>query len=407
MAYKNGGIINTFIQEVMGFIMKLEDITSITILGSGAMGHGIAQVCIEAGFDVIMRDIKQEFIDNGVQKIKDSFSFLVGKGKMTQDAMDAAMARLKTTTDIKEALAGAKLVIEAVPEIMDLKKSVFREVSDLVEDDVIIATNTSTMSISEIATVVKNPARFVGMHFFNPVNRMKLVEVIYGDKTSDETVDILCDVSRKYNKIPVKVMKDRPGFIVNRISAPNQAFISAMLDSGEVVPDQVDTTMKSVGQKMGPFELADFVGIDVFSHTLEYYAETLSKEFEPGKYLKDKMAKKELGLKSGKGIYEWKDGKAVIDGSTPSQNVGPMDFAAIQINEAVRVFKEGIAQSTKDIDDAVKHGMGSFFGPFELAAGLEAQQLTDTLNKLADKFNLSILKPEPEIVDGSFKTLGQ
>lgn len=391
----------------MGFIMKLEDITSITILGSGAMGHGIAQVCIEAGFDVIMRDIKQEFIDNGVRKIKDSFSFLVGKGKMTQDAMDAAMARLETTTDIKQALAGAKLVIEAVPEIMDLKKSVFKEVSDLVDDDVIIATNTSTMSISEIATVVKNPARFVGMHFFNPVNRMKLVEVIYGDKTSDETVDILCEVSRKYNKIPVKVMKDRPGFIVNRISAPNQAFISAMLDSGDVVPDEVDTTMKSVGQKMGPFELADFVGIDVFSHTLEYYAQTLSKEFEPGKVLKEKMAKNELGLKTGKGIYSWKDGKAVIDGSKPSEKVGPLDFAAIQINEAVRVFKEGIAQSTKDIDDAVKFGMGSFIGPFELAAGIEAQQLADTLNRLSEKFNLSILKPEPEIVDGSFKTLGK
>lgn len=391
----------------MGNNMKLEDIQSITILGSGAMGHGIAQVCIEAGFQVIMRDIKQEFIDNGVKKIKDSFTFLVGKGKMTQEAMDAAMARLTTTTDLKQALCGAKLIIEAVPEIMDLKKSVFKEVSDLVADDVIIATNTSTMSISEIATVVKNPARFVGMHFFNPVNRMKLVEVIYGDKTSDETVELLCEVSKKYNKVPIKVMKDRPGFIVNRISAPNQAFISAMLDSGEVVPDEVDTTMKSVGQKMGPFELIDFVGVDVFSHTLDYYSKTLSKEFEPGKVLKAKLASNDLGLKTGKGVYEWKDGKAVIDGSKPSTTIGPMDFAAIQINEAVRVFKEGIALSTKDIDDAVKHGMGAFFGPFELGAGLEPQQLTDTLNKLAAKYNLSILKPEPEIVDGSFKTLGK
>lgn len=391
----------------MGNNMKLEDIQSITILGSGAMGHGIAQVCIEAGFQVIMRDIKQEFIDNGVKKIKDSFTFLVGKGKMAQEAMDAAMARLTTTTDLKAALNGAKLVIEAVPEIMDLKKSVFKEVSDLVADDVIIATNTSTMSISEIATVVKNPARFVGMHFFNPVNRMKLVEVIYGDKTSDETVELLCEVSKKYNKVPIKVMKDRPGFIVNRISAPNQAFISAMLDSGEVVPDEVDTTMKSVGQKMGPFELIDFVGVDVFSHTLDYYSKTLSKEFEPGKVLKAKLASNDLGLKTGKGVYEWKDGKAIIDGSKPSTTIGPMDFAAIQINEAVRVFKEGIALSTKDIDDAVKHGMGAFFGPFELGAGLEPQQLTDTLNKLAAKYNLSILKPEPEIVDGSYKTMGK
>jgi enoyl-CoA hydratase/3-hydroxyacyl-CoA dehydrogenase len=371
------------------------------------MGHGIAQVCIDAGFNVIMRDIKQEFIDNGVAKIKESLAFLVAKGKKTQEDMDAAMARLTTTTDIKEALKGAKLVIEAVPEIMDLKKSVFKEVSDLVDEDVIIATNTSTMSISEIATVVKNPARFVGMHFFNPVNRMKLVEIIYGEKTSDETVELLCEVSRKYNKVPIKVLKDRPGFIVNRISAPNQAFISAMLDSGKIVPDQVDTTMKAVGQKMGPFELADFVGIDVFSHTLEYYSQTLSKEFKPGKFLTDKMAKNELGMKTGKGIYEWKDGKAVVDSSKPSEGVGPMEFAAIQINEAVRVFKEGIAQSTKDIDDAVKFGMNAFIGPFELGANIDPKQLTDTLNKLSDQFGLSILKPEPEIVDGSFKTLGK
>lgn len=387
--------------------MKLEDVKSITILGSGAMGHGIAQVCIDAGFDVIMRDIKQEFLDNGVAKIKESFDFLVGKGKKTREHVDAAMARLKTTTDIKEAVSGAKLIIEAVPEIMDLKKSVFKEVSDLVDEDVVIATNTSTMSISEISTVVKNPTRFVGMHFFNPVNRMKLVEIIYGEKTSDETVELLCEVSRKYNKVPVKVLKDRPGFIVNRISAPNQAFISAMLDSGAVVPDQIDTTMKSVGQKMGPFEIADFVGIDVFSHTLEYYSETLSKEFKPGKFLMDKIEKNELGMKTGKGIYTWENGKAVIDNSKPSDTVGPMEFAAIQINEAVRVFKEGIAQSTKDIDDAVKFGMNAFIGPFELAANMDPKQLTDTLNGLSDKFNLNILKPEPEIVNGSYKSFGK
>jgi len=367
--------------------MKLEDVKSITILGSGAMGHGIAQVCIVAGFEVIMRDIKQEFLDNGVAKIKDSLDFLVGKGKMTQEDSDAAMARLTITTDINDAVKDAKLVIEAVPEVMELKKSVFKEVSDLVADDVIIATNTSTMSISEIATVVTNPERFVGMHFFNPVNRMKLVEVIYGDKTSDDTADLLCEVSKKYNKVPIKVLKDRPGFIVNRISAPNQAFISAMLDEGTVVTDEVDTLMKSMGQKMGPFEIADFVGIDVFAHTLSYYAETLSPEFKPGKYLTDKINSNELGLKTGKGIYNWENGKAVIDGSKSSEDVGPVDFAAIQVNEAVRVFKEGIAGSTKDIDDACKFGMGAFFGPFELGAGMEPQQLTDTLNKLADKFN--------------------
>ena len=157
------------------------------------------------------------------------------------------------------------------------------------------------MSISEIGSVVKNPERFVGLHFFNPVNRMKLVEVIYGDKTNDATADLMCEIAKKIEKIPVKVLKDRPGFIVNRISAPNQALLSAILDEGKVQPQELDAMMKKMGAKMAPFETADFVGLDVFCHTLDYYAKTLSPQYKPGKYLTDKIAKKELGMKSGQG----------------------------------------------------------------------------------------------------------
>jgi len=387
--------------------MKLDDVKKIAVIGSGAMGHGIAQIFAQAGYLVSMKDIKQEFLDNAMAKVKESLRFVVDKGKMTQEAMDATLKNLTTTTDTAEAVKGAQIVIEAVPEIMDLKKKVFKELSDLSAKDAILATNTSTMSVSEIGSVVSDPSRFVGMHFFNPVNRMKLVEVIYGDKTSDATADVLCEASAKCEKIPVKVLKDRPGFIVNRISAPNQALLSSILDEGKMKPDQVDATMKKMGAKMAPFETADFVGIDVFCHTLDYYAQTLSKDYTPGKFLKEKMAKGELGMKSGKGIYQWANGKAVIDTNAEGGDITPIHFLSVQINEAVRVFKEGIAKSVQDIDDGVKYGMNAFAGPFTLASGMQPQQIADALNALKERYKLDIFTPEPEIIDGSFKTMGR
>ena len=386
--------------------MNISDIKKIAIIGSGAMGHGIAQVCATAGYTVAMQDIKQEFVDRGMKGIKDSILFLVGKGKMAQDAADNILNNLIIpTTDLKTAVADAQVVIEAVPEIMDLKKKVFADVAALAPKDAILATNTSTMSISEIATSVDNPGRFLGMHFFNPVNRMKLVEIICGEKSADESADLLIEVTKKIGKIPVKVLKDSPGFIVNRISAPNQALLSAILDEGKIPPQELDAAMQKTGMPMGPFELADFVGLDVFSHTLDYYAKTLSREFEPGKTLKAKIASGQLGMKTGQGLYKWENGKAVIDNSRETTDITPLDMLAIQMNEAVRVFKEGIAASTADIDLGVVHGMKAFAGPFAICANVDPAMLAASLEKLHARYGLNIFKPEPEIVDGSYKKL--
>lgn len=386
--------------------MNFTDIKKIAIIGSGAMGHGIAQVCATAGYTVAMQDIKQEFVDRGMKGIRDSILFLVGKGKMAQDAADNILNNLIIpTTDLKTAVADAQVVIEAVPEIMDLKKKVFADVAALAPKDAILATNTSTMSISEIATSVDNPGRFLGMHFFNPVNRMKLVEIICGEKSANESADLLIEVTKKIGKIPVKVLKDSPGFIVNRISAPNQALLSAILDEGKIPPQELDAAMQKTGMPMGPFELADFVGLDVFSHTLDYYAKTLSKEFEPGKTLKAKIAGGQLGMKTGQGLYKWENGKAVIDNSKETTDITPLDMLAIQINEAVRVFKEGIAASTADIDLGVVHGMKAFAGPFAICANVDPAMLAASLEKLHARYGLNIFKPEPEIVDGSYKKL--
>jgi len=386
--------------------MKFEDVKKIAVIGSGAMGNGIAQVCAMAGLKAVMVDIKQEFIDKGMATVTKSLDFLVSKGKLTAEGKANAMGNLSTSLSNDEAVKDAQVIIEAVPEIMDLKKQVCAEISAAAPSDAVIASNTSTMSISEIATAGKNPERILGMHFFNPAPAMKGVEVIYAKKTTDANVDLLCELTRKINKVPIKVLKDSPGFIVNRIGAPNQALISAILDEGKIKTDSVDTIMKALaGMPMGPFEISDYVGIDVFYHTLKYYSETLSPEFKPGKTLQNLLDSKKLGMKSGQGIYTWEGGKAKIDTSEQSKEIGPMEFLSIQINEAVRVYKEKIAASAADIDLGLVHCMRAFAGPFALGAGMDPQQMADTLEKLYQRYGLKIFKPEPEIVDGSFKTM--
>jgi enoyl-CoA hydratase/3-hydroxyacyl-CoA dehydrogenase len=387
-------------------MQNINDVKKIAVIGSGAMGHGIAQVCAQNGLSVTMIDIKQEFLDNALKKVRESLDFLASKGKL-QGSVDEVLGKIGVTTDLQKGVSDAQVIIEAVPENMQLKKDVFAKASATCASDAILATNTSTMSITEIATAVTNPERFAGMHFFNPVTRMKLVELIYGAKTSENTINILYELTKKIDKYPVKVLKDRPGFIVNRISAPNQALLSAILDEGKIHPAQIDGKMKKMGVKMAPFETADFVGLDVFCHTLEYYAQTLSPQYKPGKFLLGCLEKGYLGMKSGKGIYEWKNGKAIIPEMPDTEEITPLHLMAVQVNEAVKVYKEGIAANVQDIDDGVKYGMNAFAGPFALASGVQPQQLTDCLNYLAQRFKLDILKPEPEIIDGSFKTIGR
>jgi enoyl-CoA hydratase/3-hydroxyacyl-CoA dehydrogenase len=386
--------------------MKLDDIKKVAVIGSGAMGNGIAQICAMAGIKAVMVDIKQEFIDKGMATLNKSLDTLVSKGKLTAEKKAEVMGNISTSLSNAEAVKDVQVVIEAVPEVMDLKKKVFAEISAAAPADALLASNTSTMSISEIATAAKNPERVLGMHFFNPAPVMKGVEVIYANKTTDANVDLLCELTKKIGKVPIKVLKDAPGFIVNRIGAPNQALISAVLDDGKIKVDTIDAVMKAkAGMPMGPFELADFVGIDVFYHTLKYYSETLSPEYKPGKVLQNLLDSKKLGMKSGQGIYTWEGGKAKIDMSVESQEFGPMDFLAVQINEAVRVLKEKIAASAADIDLGMVHCMRAFAGPFALGAGMEPAQLADILNKLHTRYGLKIFKPEPEIVDGSFKQM--
>ncbi|MEM3587998.1 MAG: 3-hydroxyacyl-CoA dehydrogenase NAD-binding domain-containing protein, partial [Candidatus Jordarchaeaceae archaeon] len=206
--------------------MKLEDIKNITVLGAGAMGHGIAQLCAVAGYNVVIRDIEQRFLDDGLNKIKWSLGKLSEKGKITADAMKAALDRITTTTDLKEAVKNCDYMIEAIPEILKLKQDTFKEVDSIAPKHAILATNTSALSITEIANVTKRPDKVVGMHFFNPPQMMRLVEVIYQPKTSKETAEITYQLAKKLGKEPVYCMKDIPGFLANRVMNPPGNFLA-------------------------------------------------------------------------------------------------------------------------------------------------------------------------------------
>ena len=239
------------------------EIKKIGVIGAGTMGNGIAQLAAQIGCDVVMRDVEMRFVDNGLKKIDGFLSKSVEKGKLEQKGKDAILGRIKGTTDIAD-LKDVDFVVEAVIEDLDLKKSVFKELDGLCKPDVILATNTSSMSITEIAASTNRPEKICGMHFFNPVPLMKLVEIIRGYSTSDETIKATTELAQKMGKITVEVKKDSPGFIVNRIMIPHMIEAIKIVEEGIASIEDVDKAVKNgLNYPMGPFELMDLTGIDI------------------------------------------------------------------------------------------------------------------------------------------------
>ncbi len=285
--------------------MKVDDVKVVGVLGAGTMGNGIAQVCAMAGFEVIMRDIKQEFVDRGMQTIKKSLSKFVEKGKISEDDMNATLSRIKTTLDLKD-FENVDVVIEAVIENMDVKKQVFKELSEIVKrEDAIFASNTSTLSITEMATVVKKPENFVGIHFMNPVPLMKGVEIVRGLLTSDETLNFAVEFVKKIGKEPV-VCKDSAGFISNRILMPwiNEGIY--VLYEGIATKEEIDKGMRLfTNVPMGPLELADLIGLDICLAAIETLHRELGDKYKPCPLLKQMVRAGLLGRKTGRGFYDY------------------------------------------------------------------------------------------------------
>lgn len=286
--------------------MKIQDIRKVCVLGAGTMGAGIAQTCSAAGYQVSMRDIEDRFVEGGFERIKKPLMRRVEKGKMTQEEVDAILSKIHGTTDVKEALDGAQLVIEAVIEDMDLKKKVFGEADELCPPEVVFASNTSSLSITEIGSATSRPDKFVGMHFFNPAPVMKLIEIIRGAETSDETLGFAIEFSRKLGKEPVEV-KESPGFVVNRLLVPmiNEAF--NVLMEGVASAEDIDKAMKlGTNMPMGPLELADYTGLEVGLYVMEVlYRETGDPKFRPSPLLRKYVRAGRLGRKTGRGVYEY------------------------------------------------------------------------------------------------------
>ena len=281
------------------------EIRKLGVVGAGTMGNGIAQVAAQIGCDVVMSDIEMRFVEGGMKKIEGFLAKSVEKGKMDAKDKDAIFGRIKGTVGMAD-LKDVDFVVEAVLEDLDLKKSVFKELDEMCRPEVILATNTSSMSITEIAASTKRPDKVCGMHFFNPVPLMRLVEIIRGYATSDETIRITTDLAQKMGKTTVEVKKDSPGFIVNRIMMPHMVEAIRIVEEGIASIEDVDKAVKNgLNYPMGPFELMDLTGIDIAYNVTEYLYKELNKEnkWVSPNLLKTMIRAGNLGRKTGKGWY--------------------------------------------------------------------------------------------------------
>ncbi|MEA2089777.1 MAG: 3-hydroxyacyl-CoA dehydrogenase family protein [Thermoproteota archaeon] len=283
------------------------EVKKIAVLGAGLMGHGIAQVSAQVGkYEVGLRDVEQRFLNIGMKMINDSLQKFLSKGKITEQELKETLARIQPTLNLKEAVADADLIVEAAPENVNLKKSIFSEVDSLASEHAIMASNTSSISITELASATKRPEKCCGMHFFNPPQLMKLVEIIRGAQTSDETVSTVRETAQTMGKETVTVKKDCPGFIVNRILIPALNEAVDLVWEGIAEKEDVDKAIKlGLNWPMGPLTLLDYIGSDTVLAIANVLSEELDPKFRPSPLLKQMVRAKLLGRKTGKGFYDW------------------------------------------------------------------------------------------------------
>jgi 3-hydroxybutyryl-CoA dehydrogenase len=285
---------------------------NVFVVGAGLMGGGITQVAATAGYQVTMRDIAQEPLDRSMKEIERSLGKFVSKEKLSEDQAKKALANIKTTTEMADA-ADADLVVEAVFEKIDLKQDVFRQLDDICKPDCILATNTSAISITSIASVTKRPEKVVGTHFFSPVPMMRLCELIYGLQTADETMAVVEEFAQAIGKETVIVRKDVAGFIANRVGLAMSGVAIDLVAAGVATPEDIDKTMKlGFAHRMGPLETSDLTGIDVLMNAMKaIYNETQDERYAPPELMQRMVAAGLLGRKTGKGWYDYSSGEQV------------------------------------------------------------------------------------------------
>jgi enoyl-CoA hydratase/3-hydroxyacyl-CoA dehydrogenase len=358
------------------------DVKKIVVIGAGLMGSGIAYISAWNGLEVKMVDIKEEFIDKGMERIRTDVMTGIDKGKMTMTEAEGLMGRLSATTNLEEAVKDADLVIEAIFENMKVKKEVFGKVDAAAPAHTVIASNTSSLSIDELATATKRPDKVIGMHYFSPVAAMKLVEVIIGEKTGEETITAAIAVAEKQGKQIVKA-KNSPGFIVNRILMPVLRESILLYEQGVATKQEIDVAMTAKAKfPAGPFMLGDFVGLDIAFNAMSTLHRELGDCFKPPETLEKLVESGHIGTKSKKGFYEYGGAQEEPD---PPKGVDT-DWLVTRITmpvirEAMILVDEGIAEKD-DIDIAMKLGASFPAGPFELAEKIGMDKVREEIGKL-------------------------
>jgi enoyl-CoA hydratase/3-hydroxyacyl-CoA dehydrogenase len=376
-----------------GFALTVKN---ITVLGSGIMGHGIAQVSAMAGYNIVLRDIEQSFLDKAMEKIRWSLEKLVSKEKITKQESDAILSRIKTVVDLGQAVQSADLVIEAVPEIMELKKKVYAELDKVADSRIIFASNTSTLPITEIANTTSRPEKFVGIHFFNPPQLMKLVEVIPGQKTNKDVVDLTVNFVKSVKKEPVICKKDVPGFIVNRLFIPMVHEACWLKERSGYTMEQIDSAVKfTMGFPMGIFELADFTGMDVI-HKATIELELRDKKvIFPHPDIEKLYNEKKLGQKSGEGFYKYSDDKyeRIQLDEDLAKKCNPVSLVANILNNAAWLVTNN-ASDIPEIEKAAQLGLGLKKPIFDTAKEFGVKNIISELNSLASKYG-KFYEPDP------------
>jgi len=353
--------------------MDLDEVETIAVLGAGNMGHGIAEVAAMAGYAVRLRDINEELVQAGYDNVAWSLDKLAEHDQLTAEAAEAALERVTPVVDLGEAVADADVVIEAVPERMDIKREVYAEVVEHAPEGAVFASNTSSLSITELAAATDRPERFCGMHFFNPPVRMPLVEVIAGEASSEATLALGEGLAESMGKTPVRVRKDSPGFIVNRVLVPLMNEAAWLVYDDEATVAEVDSTAKfDLSLPMGLFELSDQVGLDVGMDVAVYLHDVLGEAYEPCPLSEAKIEAGDLGRKTGAGFYDYEDGGVDVP---PDEGRGDVAdrLVAVMANEVAKLVAADVADPPA-IDEAMQLGAGFPDGPAKMAdsRGLEA-----------------------------------
>lgn len=374
----------------------MPQINKITVLGSGIMGHGIAQISAMNGYNVVLRDIEERFLESAMNKIRWSLDKLVEKNKINKQESDKIHDRIRPIVELKEALDDTDLLIEAVPEDLQLKKKVYSEVDQFAQEKTIYSSNTSTLPISEISQLTSRPDRFIGLHFFNPPQLMKLVEVIPGASTAESIVDLGINFVKSLSKDPILCNKDVPGFIVNRIFIPLVHEAAYCLENDSKSMTQIDSAVKfKMYLPMGIFELADYTGLDVIHRaTIEMYSRD-KKVVNPHPKIEQLFSSGKYGKKSGDGFYSYgdKNYERVPLSEEEAKQYDPIRILSVAINNAAWLISNGVC-TREDVELALKLGMGLKKELFEIGKESGIEKIINTLNKL-EETNGSFYTPDP------------